>query len=480
MKFKHMLALWGSIAVFLITGIATTHIATALKAYWGAIGIAVAIALGLLLLFLWAMGMFSVFYRAQGSRLDYLERQAAILFEREKTEALKDARTSGANYKIEQNGTLAVIKTIPQQRGKTDIQIAAPDVPALPSPAEGIPEIVHYSAIAGLIPPGQALLGVHPEDGSVENTDIEAMKTTLFVGASSSGKTNTVYGKVYEFLDKLGAKLIVLDQHANKDDSLARKLAPFLDSFLLPLAVSDQECLAALAFFKQEFAARVAGAACTQKILLVVDECNRLNRNEAIRAALKEIAQICGQETRGYGMYGFFIAQQAVGLKWLRDSALTIFAHRIMALSDAKIITNDDTRLAKLVIGFKRGRTLVYGVDYDPMILQQPLYAIAPQQQPIVDSSLAIPSSVPQSFQPQQFTDTGTLQESALELDGTASEGVSFDRTFELKKLFSDIREMKKKGMSRAAILREFNLHASGRNNDDLGLVLDLLEESEG
>jgi hypothetical protein len=249
---------------------------------------------------------------------------------------------------------------------------------------EHIPEVVYYDDVRKDVPPGMSLLGIHPQDGSLELTPYEKLKCLWIVGSSSTGKSNTVFGKVREAVEQ-GARLLVIDQHAAKEDSLARKLQPYERAFLRPVAVSDKDVLDTLAFYKREFDARVDGASCNQKIVLIADEMNRMNRNEDLKKALKEIVFISGEEARGFGMYGWFLSQKAAGLKWLRDSAITVIVHKLTRFEEALLACNDDRNAARELLKFRVGRTYIYGVDFDePMVLQQTLHKI-------VDGSVFIP-----------------------------------------------------------------------------------------
>lgn len=240
-----------------------------------------------------------------------------------------------------------------------------------PDDAKGI---VRYADIMHRIPSGKALLGVNPVTGRLALTDWEKFKCLWVVGSSSTGKSNTVYGKAMEAVNA-GAKLLVIDQHANKPDSLSRKLQPFKSSFLLPVAVEDHEVISVLDLFRDEFERRVKGGRYTQKIVLICDEMNRMVRNAALNKALQDIVAICGEESRGFGMYGWFISQKAVHLKWLRDSAITVIAHRVTRFEEAKLACNDDRKAANRLLTYPVGRTYIYGVDFnEPMELQQALY----------------------------------------------------------------------------------------------------------
>lgn len=283
---------------------------------------------------------------------------------------------------------LAMLKTVLQLQGQMG-QLARRTVEEIPQakkplelpPPEGIPAIVRYVDVQDEVPDEMSLLGIHPSDGALELTDWEKLKMLWLVGSSSTGKSNTIFGKALEARNK-GGKLLVVDQHASKDDSLSKKLAPLKDAFLRPIAITDEAVLATLQWFKIEFERRVAGASCDQKIVLICDEMNRMVRNEKLKKPLMEIAAICGEESRGFGMYGWFISQKAAHLKWLRDSAITVIAHRVTRFEEAMLACNDNREAAKRLLEFKVGRSYIYGVDFEvPLELQQPLYDV-----PVVES----------------------------------------------------------------------------------------------
>jgi hypothetical protein len=397
---------------------------------------------------------------------------------------LEEARVNRDHVEIRfgNNGAILGFKTEPtkplQGRVVEELReqlLAMQTQQQLPAPADDIeiPDVVNYDDVSDEVPNGMSLLGIHPADGSLELTNYERLKCLWIVGSSSSGKSNTVFGKVREAVE-MGAKLLPIDQHAEKDDSLARKLAPYQAAFLRPVAVSDEEVLATLAWFKEEFEARVHGAPRDQKIVLVVDEMNRMNRNDKLRKALQEIVYICGEEARGFGMYGWFISQKCVGLKWLRDSAITVIVHKLTRFEEALLACNDDRRAAKQLLTFKIGRTFVYGVDFDePMVLQQALYHI-----PVVESA-AYSSAISERSEcvptNQAVIVMERPQESAQEADGTTTVIDSDASSFELKKILNEIAGMKAKGMSNAAILKRYNLNTGGRNNVNLSALIEVI-----
>lgn len=241
------------------------------------------------------------------------------------------------------------------------------------------PKVYRYEEIKHLIPANRMLLGVHPESGKLELTKWIKLKCLWIVGTSSTGKSNTAYGKAHQAVEA-GALLLVVDQHINKKDSLGKKLTAFKESFLRPIAVTDEEVLATLDYYENEFNRRVAGGKWSRKIVLICDEMNRMARNDRLLKRLKEIVAICGEESRGFGMYGWFLSQKAVHLKWLRDSAITVIVHGMTRIEEARLACNDDLKVARRTLKFPVGRTWIYGVDFEEMELQQEWYEIEEEQ----------------------------------------------------------------------------------------------------
>lgn len=271
---------------------------------------------------------------------------------------------------------------------------------SIPAPKEDIPSIVDYSSIADRVPADRSLLGIHPDTGELEIVNTERYKTAWFVGGSNTGKTNTVYGKVADAV-RWGARMIICDSHANKNDSLANKLKDFHGRLLTPIAQTDDQIKDAIVMFLRQFKARRdQGASCLEKWLLVADEVNatanhiiRISKEEAqslleefgikiegefvkLQVFFKFLAETCGYEARGFEMFGYFISQKVAGLSWLRNAMMTVFVHGLLMDSEAFLAANNSRKMADLVKAFKVGRTLVYGLDFDPVILQQPKYSI--------------------------------------------------------------------------------------------------------
>lgn len=361
-------------------------------------------------------------------------------------------------------------------------------------PKEIIPKVVAYSSIADQIPPDRSLLGIYPETGNLEIVEPERYKTAWFVGGSNTGKTNTVYGKVSDMV-RWGAKIIICDNHAFKKDSLANKLKDFHGRLLIPIAQTDEQIKNAIIFFLREFKRRRdQGKPCAEKWLLVGDEVNatanhmvRISKEEAaslleefgikiegefvkLQVFFKLLAETCGYEARGFEMFGYFISQKVAGLHWLRNAMMTVFVHGLLMDSEALLAANNNRKHAELVKAFKVGRTLVYGLDFDPVVLQQPKYEIAQ----IVESTIEIPSSSESSNAFEQPDGYMPLEAAPEAVTEPLEE--KFEPTqFELKKILAEIGKMKASGLSNDAILKEYGLTPGGRNNQNLKAVAEVV-----
>lgn len=301
---------------------------------------------------------------------------------------------------------------------------------ALPA-GDVIPAVVNYSSIANQVPSGLSLLGIHPSNGNLEIVPPSRYKTTWFVGGSDLGKTNTVYGKVSDMVN-WGARLIICDNHANKDDSLARKLTDFHHRLIIPVAQEPEDIKNAILIYLHEFLQRKGGKSSKEIWLITVDEVNgtanlpvkitdaeremlleafgiNVKGNVArLQVFIKLLAETTGYESRGFNMYGFYISQKVTGLSWLRNAMMTVFVHGLLMDSEALLAANNDRQMAEQVKHFKKGRTLVYGYDFDQVVLQQPLYEKVKQDHPLTYPN----GELPAEFAVPETEDTGrpTLQ----------------------------------------------------------------------
>jgi len=258
--------------------------------------------------------------------------------------------------------------------GNNPAQIEAGPVGAIAGPH--LPTSVRYEDVRDRIPEGHSLLGVS-SSGVVETCDFAQLMTMWICGGSSTGKSNTVGIKIEEAITNgrdLG--IICIDYHARKSDSLYNKIRAYEDRFLMPVAYTEEAALVALQSFLTEFMKRRDVGSGARDILLVVDEVPAVleSEDEEIVRLLKKIARICGRESRGFGMFGWFISQNAVGLAWLRNVVLTVIAHKMNMLNEAILACNQHQDVARDMENWPRGRVIVYGLSFQGFkVLQMPL-----------------------------------------------------------------------------------------------------------
>ncbi len=261
-------------------------------------------------------------------------------------------------------------------------EIGAGEQLLLPPPREDeIPFPVNYADIRVDVPVGHTLLGIG-RGRRLETREFSVLDTCWICGGSKTGKTNTVSLKVDEAY-AMGYKFIVIDPHKNKPDSLYNAIKGYSDAFLLPVASTYDEIENALQVFLAEARRRINGGSSNEKIVLIVDEVGSLTGDKGKTPDQKRffnllynIARMCGQELRGFGMAGWFISQNAVGVSWLRAFAMTIFVHKLLMENERKVATNNNMAIVREMDNWPRGRCLVHGLDIPEgqIVLQQPLF----------------------------------------------------------------------------------------------------------
>lgn len=293
---------------------------------------------------------------------------------------LSYAEYRGLNVELAGNGTIAASHppvaraTVPPAEPKDD------------SPQVDIPSQVRYEDIAYQIPAGHSCLGV--SENGVEHCDFKDLMTMLISGGSSTGKSNTVAIKLHEAI-QIGrnTKMLVIDPHKNKPDSLYNKIKAYEPRFLASVAQKDEEIIQALTWFKNEFERRMELStqelAQLDDILLVCDEVYALvyhREDDRIKNLIKLVSGIAGYESRGYGMYAWFLTQKVTGLKWLRDAVMTTICHKMQTMSERVLASNDNRKVAQDMDNWTmRGRVVVFGLNLPVTITQMPLFV--PQSQ---------------------------------------------------------------------------------------------------
>lgn len=251
---------------------------------------------------------------------------------------------------------------------------------AIPEHAEslGLPTSIKYEQISSQIPRGHGLLGVSAT--SVETAEFHEFMTMLISGGSNSGKSNTVGIKINEAIENgRDVRLMVIDWHWRKSDSLYNKVKCYEPRFLRPVVTDEEDTLPALQWFYSEFKRRLAQGVTVQDqdILLVIDEVPGMMdaEDEDIPKMLKLIARKAGREARGYNMYAWFIVQQQIGLAWLRNVVHTVIAHKSGRMNEAMEACNQHKDIARDMENWPAGRVVVYGQNFQGVrVLQMPIF----------------------------------------------------------------------------------------------------------
>lgn len=351
-----------------------------------------------------------------------------------------------------------------------------------------LPDNIRYEQIKHLIPPGHGLQGVSAT--SVETCEFQDFMTMLISGGSNSGKSNTVGLKINEAISYgRNVRLIVIDWHWRKPDSLYNKIKAYEDRFLMPAIKTEEETLPALQWFFNEFKRRLTDGVTTQDsdIFLIVDEVPAIMdaEDEQIAKMLKLIARKCGREARGFGMFGWFIAQQVIGLSWLRNVVHTNIAHKATRINEAEIACNDHKDIARDMENWPQGRVIVYGQNFTGVkVLQMPIFT---PQATVIESTITddqmeplqpkqrFPNSSIIDFQTQQWKRNGVVSETALEKAGNDTDELSEESAATLKKMLQDIRERRSQGTPLNTILREYGING-GRAHQEVKQLLDEME----
>jgi hypothetical protein len=293
----------------------------------------------------------------------------------------------GGDIRREASGTIEVLV-----RGRAS---RAPEPPPHDDePEDGcsqeIPASVRYEDIQSFIPKDHVLIGVG-EGGLVDVREKEIKGLIWIPGSSGAGKSNTTALRVEEDYAR-GHRFLGIDPHLFKADSLSNLVQPYLDRFIEPVAFQQEDILRMLNLFIAEVERRKNGASCWPLTLLYdeigsqVAEKPEDEMEEQIVRRTKEVVRLAGQETRGFNMNVIAISQDAAGLAFLRKRALLVLGHKTVMMSERKLICNEDAIIARQMDRWPVGRTVVYGVA---------LQGILVRQQPLVSPRLVSSSQAP-------------------------------------------------------------------------------------
>jgi len=338
-----------------------------------------------------------------------LNRQAQIALIRmanETTLSIQNARQSNHNLEVAFNDQMAPkqvrIAPVVEKRTRVDrvVEEAQQEQQELLPVPKTLPTMVRYEEIRPQIPEDHALVGIN-ETGVV--TRQRAIKALLWiVGGSGTGKTNSVSMRVEEDY-QWGHHFLLIDPHWFKDDSLYNAIKGYSDRFIMPMASEPEDIVQVLDAFLNEFKRRKAGGKWDFPVTIIIDEVGSLVSDkpeteveEEMIAKIKQVARICGQESRGFEMTGMYISQDAAGLAWLRKRAIMVIAHQLLMMSERLLACNGNAEIARSMDEWPIGRTLIYGIGFKEgqKVYQQP--AFAPRQAVVVDA------------EPQQFFEAPT------------------------------------------------------------------------
>ena len=379
------------------------------------------------------------------------------------------AERPGHTAKFDANGSIEIIPPThttvlsPAQHEQGEEQDEEPE--------QAIPTSVRYEDIQAYIPKDHVLIGVG-EGGMVDTREKEIKGLIWIPGSSGAGKSNTTGLRVQEDYER-GHQFLGIDPHFFKADSLSNLVQPYIDKFIQPIAHTPEDILSILNQFIAEVEKRKAGGACWPLTLLYDEIGSQVSdkpedeTEKLIIEKTKKVIRLAGQETRGFNMNVIAISQDAAGLAFLRKRALLVLGHKTVMMSERELVCNGRTDLARQMDEWPVGRTIVYGVAIQGILIrQQPLFTVPQMTEPL--SSVSLPSF---------FADqSGRQQEANGEDDGSTQTSERETSAFELRKFLNEAGKMRAEGMSIDAILKQYELAPGGRNNQNLKALL----ESEG
>lgn len=271
---------------------------------------------------------------------------------------------------------------------------------AVPEVAAHIPSFAELLE-AGKFGKGEMIIGVRA-NGEVRYGEWNDLMIFGVWGGSHSGKTTTVAEKACEAAIG-GAYLIICDPHAQKNDSLTRKIQPLIH-VLYPgtkIAMHHTDILHNVERANDILEARVKGADCSKPVVLIVEEWNRLQRDEDIRKALTKVVKAIGQEGRGFNVFAVIAGQETSGESEVRKALIAHIVHRIPESESTKVLP---TRVAKETPLLPVGCSIILDSDgmleklYQPLLRVEDVMAVAAMTGGIgVSIRVDEPSSAPSS-----------------------------------------------------------------------------------
>lgn len=237
-----------------------------------------------------------------------------------------------------------IVPTVPQHLVITNPPppppLPGPVAPPEPPPAP--PTVPTFAALleAGTVGPGNPLLlGYDRTTGAAVEGSWLDLYSCAVGGLSGSGKSWTAAFLAAQAAAH-GARLVILDPHAENPQSLAARLAPLRPRFICDVADTPKTMLASVNLVASELRRRTAGGR-GEPWLFLADEFSALQRGE-LADPLSHLVEALGQEGRKLGLYGMVCGQvwtaTRAGGSELRDSLASAYVHRLRP-SQARMLT---------------------------------------------------------------------------------------------------------------------------------------------
>lgn len=218
--------------------------------------------------------------------------------------------------------------------------LAGPVAPPEPPPAPpALPTFAKLLEGGKLGPGNPLLLGYDRTTGAAVEGSWLDLYSCAVGGLSGSGKSWTAAFLAAQAALH-GARLVILDPHADNPESLASRLAPMRPRFVCEVADTPKTMLASVNLVTSELQRRTTGGR-GEPWLFLADEFSALQRGE-LAEPLANLVEALGQEGRKLGLYGMVCGQvwtaTRAGGSELRDSLASAYVHRLRP-SQARMLT---------------------------------------------------------------------------------------------------------------------------------------------
>lgn len=288
--------------------------------------------------------------------------------------------------RAQRGGTPHTITTTHNPTSHYQHQITGNTVPAgeLPAPGPAIFTVPSTRALLdqGVIAPGRPLVQGWTAAGPLLGTP-EQTFTAAIGGKGRSGKTRTMALIIGQMVLQ-GARLLVIDPHRHKPDSLTNLIAPLVPWCLLPPAQSVAEMQAVIARGEAEMEARRQGQHLDELLLLIIDEYTLVQRAGAqiewgpkatLASRAAGLIESVATEGGGMNMKGLIGGQNWKGTRAggteVRQMLQSAWVHRSWAEQARYLVP--DTELAAQAESLVPGRAIFVPPDDDPILVGMPL-----------------------------------------------------------------------------------------------------------